>query len=182
MRMKILLAAAAAAILSTASAFEATAQHAKSSKAASYVVVAKDAASGAPAAGSPAMGTATATATFMDVDPEENPPDAIHDPRVPEAYATASTAGDQSVAQQRVNNLANVEAFLNIVVNSVEIMGLANGIPIFLLGFVLLRLPDRRKFAWLCMVGGICVSLVGLVTPGFINWVFADLRDANLFS
>ena len=82
----------------------------------------------------------------------------------------------------RVNNLANLEALLNIIANGAEIMGVTNGIPTLLLAGVLLTLPDRRKWARWFFVLGFFLLIGGLSTPGLINWLLSDARDANLFS
>jgi hypothetical protein len=81
----------------------------------------------------------------------------------------------------RVNNLANIEALLNIIANGLEIMGIAN-VGNFFAGAVVLFVKRKPLF------GGIMLAMCpvsvtfGLATPGLINWLVASAHDANWFS
>lgn len=82
----------------------------------------------------------------------------------------------------RVNNLANLEALLNILGNGSEILGLALGLANCIMGglgkamYFPFRLGAKGRIAF-----GVCVGLIGLAIPGCINWMVASARDANLF-
>ena len=80
----------------------------------------------------------------------------------------------------RVNNLANIEALLNIIANGMEILGIAWGGPCMIMGFMHMAAGSQdamKRVLW----GGAGVT-GGLATPGAINWLVASCRDANLFS
>jgi hypothetical protein len=86
--------------------------------------------------------------------------------------------GVNTAGTVRVNNLANLEALLNILANGFEVFGLAYGIPCIAIG--LMRFSSPAGTVRL-LVGGSSIAL-GLATPGAINWLVASARDANLFS
>lgn len=78
----------------------------------------------------------------------------------------------------RVNNLANIEALLNIIANSMEIVGLCWGLPMLIVGIVRFNTiagPGRAVFGALITTGG-------LAAPGCINWLFASAHDSTGFS
>lgn len=80
----------------------------------------------------------------------------------------------------RVNNLANLEALLNIIANGMEILGIAWGGPTMIMGFMHMAAGTQdamKRVLW--GAGGVTG---GLATPGCINWLVASARDANLFS
>lgn len=102
------------------------------------------------------------------------------------AQSDSSDGADAVIVPQdtegtvRVNNLANLEALLNIVANSVEIMGIAS-VGSFFVGAIIAFVRHRPILGAMLLV--LCpVSLIGgLGTPGVINWLVASARDANLF-
>jgi hypothetical protein len=75
----------------------------------------------------------------------------------------------------RVNNLANLEALLNLLANGAEILGLACGLA-YVISAVCQGFKPRR-FAF-----GTSLMVIGLLVPGTINWLVASARDANLFN
>jgi hypothetical protein len=80
----------------------------------------------------------------------------------------------------RVNNLANLEALLNIIANGLEILGIAWGGPTMIMGFMHMAAGSydaMKRVLW-----GAAGVTGGLATPGCINWLVASARDANLFS
>ncbi|MFN8660012.1 MAG: hypothetical protein U0105_26990 [Candidatus Obscuribacterales bacterium] len=88
--------------------------------------------------------------------------------------------GVNTAGTVRVNNLANIEALLNIIANGMEILGIAWGGPTMILGFMHMAAGSQqamKKVIWGC--GGVTG---GLAVPGCINWLVASSRDANLFS
>jgi hypothetical protein len=89
----------------------------------------------------------------------------------------------------RVNNLANLEALLNIIANLSEIGLALSG------GIIVLHSLIENKTIVVELLGreieighgqrmaiGIGLVLLGLAFPGMINWFVASARDANLFS
>jgi hypothetical protein len=107
--------------------------------------------------------------------------------------ATAGTIGPQgtdvtviqginTAGTVRVNNLANLEALLNIFANMGELLGIGLGIFNVVMGvlgktmiFPFNFSPKGR------IVYGICIAVLGLMLPGCLNWMVASARDANLF-
>jgi hypothetical protein len=88
--------------------------------------------------------------------------------------------GINTSATVRVNNLANLEALLNIIANGMEILGIAWGGPTMIMGFMHMAAGTQdamKRVLW--GMGGVTG---GLATPGCINWLVASARDANLFS
>jgi hypothetical protein len=100
--------------------------------------------------------------------------------------------GVNTAGTARVNNLANLEAFLNIIANGCEIGG-------FILGIIYLAQalkPDDESSGTSQPVSsrnlqfsrgrklalGLTCIIVGLAIPGAINGLVASARDANLFS
>lgn len=80
----------------------------------------------------------------------------------------------------RVNNLANLEALLNIIANGMEILGIAWGGPCMIWGFMNMAAgvqDSLKRIIW-----GAAGVTGGLATPGCINWLVASCRDANLFA
>lgn len=92
-----------------------------------------------------------------------------------------TTASGNSNETRRVNNLANLEALLNIIANGVEILCIAIGGPVLIGGFV--TLIARRNCFGVVMIGvGSSMVTFGLAFPGILNWLVASARDAGLFS
>lgn len=88
--------------------------------------------------------------------------------------------GVNTAGTVRVNNLANLEALLNVIANGMEILGIAWGGPTMIFGFMNMAggTSDAKKRV---LMG--CAGVTGgLATPGLINWLTASARDANLFS
>lgn len=95
------------------------------------------------------------------------------------ADATVIT-GINTAGTVRVNNLANLEALMNIIANGMEILGIAWGGPTIVIGFMCMSAGTQdamRRIIW-----GMSGVTGGLATPGVINWLVASARDANLFS
>lgn len=96
--------------------------------------------------------------------------------------------GVNTAGTVRVNNLANLEALLNIIANMGELLFAGAGLLIVLEAFFVkgpvgqvfgLRLP----YAPVTRAGiGFAAIFLGLTVPGMINWFVASARDANLFS
>jgi hypothetical protein len=95
--------------------------------------------------------------------------------------------GVNTAGTVRVNNLANLEALLNIVANGSELLGLLGGLA--LAGVASVNVPLAQKLVGTKMLGkksiiaiGVAMIVGGLCIPGSINWLVASARDANLFS
>lgn len=94
--------------------------------------------------------------------------------------------GINTAGTVRVNNLANLEALLNIFANLGEILGLVGGAALAINGMVNKSVTTLGKDIELGpggrIVAGVLLAIIGLMTPGVINWFVASARDANLFS
>ncbi len=88
--------------------------------------------------------------------------------------------GVNTAGTVRVNNLANLEALLNIIANGMEILGIAWGGPTMIWGFM--NMAAGTQDALKRIIRGAAGVTGGLATPGCINWLVASCRDANLFS
>ncbi len=88
--------------------------------------------------------------------------------------------GVNTAGTVRVNNLANLEALLNIIANGMEILGIAWGGPTMIMGFM--HMAAGTQDAMKRVLWGAAGVTGGLATPGAINWLVASARDANLFS
>jgi hypothetical protein len=88
--------------------------------------------------------------------------------------------GVNTAGTVRVNNLANLEALLNIIANGMEILGIAWGGPTMIMGFM--HMAAGTQDSMKRVLFGAAGVTGGLATPGAINWLVASARDANLFS
>jgi len=98
----------------------------------------------------------------------------------PQGADATFISGVNTAGTVRVNNLANLEALLNILANGMEILGIAWGGPTLIYGFM--KMAAGSKDAVKGIIHGCCGVTGGLATPGLINWLVASARDANLFS
>lgn len=96
--------------------------------------------------------------------------------------------GVNTAGTVRVNNLANLEALLNIICNMVELAGMMFGGIIILHGLFIRSTVNNllginaRFTPGMRLAIGAAIVLAGLMTPGLVNWFVASARDANLFS
>lgn len=98
----------------------------------------------------------------------------------PQGADATFITGVNTAGTVRVNNLANLEALLNVIANGMEILGIAWGGPTIVFGFMSMAAGTQDAMKRV-MFG--CSGVVGgLATPGVINWLVASARDANLFS
>jgi len=142
----------------------------------------------APPIDSAATGTTTTTDSAS-VTENEVSTDATQTPT-----STVYITGLNSGGTVRVNNLANLEALLNIFANVFELSCLVAGLALFIQACFhgnssqepqtgddkpakKVRLGRVQKFFW----AAACITS-GLVLPGCVNWLVASARDANLFS
>ena len=98
----------------------------------------------------------------------------------PQGQDATYVTGVNTAGTVRVNNLANLEALLNIIANGLEILGIAWGGPTMILGFM--HMAAGTQDAMKRVLFGAAGVTGGLATPGCINWLVASARDANLFS
>lgn len=98
----------------------------------------------------------------------------------PQGMDATYVTGVNTAGTVRVNNLANLEALLNIIANGLEILGIAWGGPTMILGFM--HMAAGTQDAMKRVLFGAAGVTGGLATPGCINWLVASARDANLFS
>ncbi|HEY9676924.1 MAG TPA: hypothetical protein V6C76_02895 [Drouetiella sp.] len=95
--------------------------------------------------------------------------------------------GVNTAGTVRVNNLANLEALLNIFSNASEVILVLYGIGILLT--LLMNKQNAGRWFGLAHMStpaiialGAVAILIGLSIPGVVNWFVASGRDANLFS
>jgi hypothetical protein len=106
----------------------------------------------------------------------------------PQGADATYVTGVNTAGTVRVNNLANLEALLNIVANLWEVGLMIGGLIIVLNSFVSETLTmailgqEIELGRGQRIVIGIGVILLGLAFPGLVNWFVASARDANLFS
>ena len=98
----------------------------------------------------------------------------------PQGTDATVISGVNTAGTVRVNNLANLEALLNIIANGMEILGIAWGGPTMIMGFM--HMAAGTQDAMKRVLFGAAGVTGGLATPGAINWLVASARDANLFS
>ena len=98
----------------------------------------------------------------------------------PQGQDATFVTGVNTAGTVRVNNLANLEALLNIIANGMEILGIAWGGPTMIMGFM--HMAAGTQQAMKKVLFGAAGVTGGLATPGCINWLVASARDANLFS
>jgi hypothetical protein len=98
----------------------------------------------------------------------------------PQGSDATFVTGVNTAGTVRVNNLANLEALLNIIANGMEILGIAWGGPTMIMGFM--HMAAGTNDAMKRVLFGAAGVTGGLATPGCINWLVASARDANLFS
>jgi hypothetical protein len=98
----------------------------------------------------------------------------------PQGTDATVIAGVNTAGTVRVNNLANLEALLNIIANGMEGGGVAWGGPTMIMGFM--HMAAGTQDAMKRVLWGAAGVTGGLATPGCINWLVASARDANLFS
>lgn len=98
----------------------------------------------------------------------------------PQGSDATYITGVNTAGSVRVNNLANLEALMNIIANGMEILGIAWGGPTMIFGFM--HMAAGSQDAMKKVMFGCAGVTGGLATPGCINWLVASARDANLFS
>lgn len=98
----------------------------------------------------------------------------------PQGSEATVVQGVNTAGTVRVNNLANMEALLNIIANGMEILGIAWGGPTMIWGFMHMAAGSHQ--AMKKVLFGACGVTGGLATPGCINWLVASARDAALFN
>jgi hypothetical protein len=81
--------------------------------------------------------------------------------------------GINSAGTVRVNNLANMEALLNVVANILEVGGVGFGLWCIGQGCA------QRRVSRVML--GIFLVIGGLAMPGLVNWLVSDARCAEFF-
>jgi hypothetical protein len=104
----------------------------------------------------------------------------------PQGGDATAILGVSTAGTVRVNNLAYLESWLNLITFSSEALSIACGGFIAVLALmrtnVLLPFintsmrPERRVML------GLCLIVIGFALPGFVNGLVASARDCNLFS
>jgi len=105
----------------------------------------------------------------------------------PQGADVTYVTGVNTAGTVRINNLANIEALLNILANLGELAGILAGSIIAISGMAGWGMVGK-KFRQLNVTPaaqitiGLLLIVGGLALPGCINWLVASARDANLFS
>ncbi|MBX9694689.1 MAG: hypothetical protein K2Z81_20040, partial [Cyanobacteria bacterium] len=102
----------------------------------------------------------------------------------PQGCDATSVMGVNTAGTVRVNNLANLEAMLNILVNGFEIVSLLAGSGYVIASVAGMKFggsSDKRKSGAMALIG-IALIFAGLSAPGLVYYLVASARDANLFS
>jgi len=106
----------------------------------------------------------------------------------PQGSDATYVTGVNTAGTVRVNNLANLEALLNILANLCEAGFGLIGVVVLLNSLVsktmvLEMFGQELEISRAARVAaGIGLIIMGLAFPGVINWFVASARDANLFS
>ncbi|HEY9719721.1 MAG TPA: hypothetical protein V6C69_19735, partial [Trichormus sp.] len=100
----------------------------------------------------------------------------------PQGADATYVTGLNTAGTVRVNNLANLEALLNIIANAYEI----GSVIVALVMVIRALIPDaegKRDNAKMVrrLVTAAVIFMIGMSIPGMINWLVASARDANLF-
>lgn len=98
----------------------------------------------------------------------------------PQGTNATYVSGLNTAGTVRVNNLANMEALLNIMSNGTEVLGIAWGGPTLIMAFM--ELSAGGQAAPKKIIGGLSGIVGALAAPGWDNWLVACARDANLFN
>jgi len=98
----------------------------------------------------------------------------------PQGSDATYVTGLNTAGTVRVNNLANMEALMNIMSNGMEVIGIAWGGPTMIMAFM--HLAAGSQDATKRILNGGCGVLGGLASPAVNNWLVACARDANLFN
>jgi hypothetical protein len=105
----------------------------------------------------------------------------------PQATDSIVVQGVNTCGSVRVNNLANLEALINIIANFIEMTMLIGGVVSTIKGAIL-KGSSVKVFGILelsrtgLIIGGVICIFVGLAVPGVINFFVASARDAALFN
>ncbi len=105
----------------------------------------------------------------------------------PQGTDSNAVQGVVTAGTVRVNNLANLEALLNIIANFIEMTMLIGGVVCTIKGAIL-KGRSVKVFGILelsrtgLIIGGVICIFVGLAVPGVINFFVASARDAALFN
>lgn len=125
----------------------------------------------APAAAQDAFGNAGVARTLFGTSYGTLAPQESEDSAV-EGINTAGTA--------RVNNLANLEALLNVVANGMQILGIAWGGPTMIMGFM--QMATGAQESTKKTLGGVAGVVGGLAAPGCIGWLVSSAQESALFT
>ncbi len=129
--------------------------------------------------------SSTSAAPTSSSDNATNPDGIIYPQDSAESAASSNATADSrpTLQTERVNNLANLEALLNIICNLGEMVGLFIGAALVVAGTAGAIIGGKQRWIGFLIIGVGVVSFVGgLALPGIINWLVASARDAGLFS
>ncbi len=103
-----------------------------------------------------------------------------------QGYDATYITGVNTAGTVRVNNMANLEAMLNIMANGFEILGILFGGGLAIKAIFAMAKGSPKQEDGIShsarLAYGILAIVGGLSVPFMINWLVASARDANLFS
>ncbi len=134
--------------------------------------------------GTAAPGASGNAATGIDAPDNATNPTGVIYPQDSAETGSEGTADSRPTSQtERVNNLANLEALLNIICNLGEMVGLFIGAALVVAGTAGAIIGGKQRWIGFLIIGvGVVAFVGGLALPGIINWLVASARDAGLFS
>lgn len=97
-----------------------------------------------------------------------------------EGQDATAIMGVNTASTVRVNNLANLEAVLNILANGLEIWGLFIHAPSLLLGAIVAFVRHHYFLGVFLLISVPASVTLGLASPALINWIAVSSRDAGM--
>ncbi|CAN5469584.1 hypothetical protein BH11CYA1_BH11CYA1_20150 [soil metagenome] len=98
----------------------------------------------------------------------------------PQGSEASAVEGINTAGTAKVNNLANLEALLNIVANGMQILGIAWGGPTMVMGFMQMATGSQESSNKVLV--GVAGVAGGLAAPGCIGWLVSSAQESALFN
>lgn len=94
-----------------------------------------------------------------------------------------SSAASESGSSDKRDNLANLEALVNIMGAWGMGAGIVTSCSLFLSGVIIIGLRKTKRWLGGILIGWSFFSFGGaIMCPAILNWIMASAKDANLFS
>lgn len=96
--------------------------------------------------------------------------------------SSSTTTTTETSPENRTENLANLEALMNIIGSLCLITGLLTAFSLFVSGTIIMVKRQRKKWIGGLLIGWSLAAVIGAVmAPGITSWLMASAKDANLF-